>query len=163
MSFYSALMLCATTGVDREKCTATALNALLAELELLDPEASDEFGNMHPRLYDLFYDANAAKENTRLFRPDTIGLETEIGICSLTDQVWESGGYSISISGYGYFFPLELKDYRRLIEKSPLAVLAERVDTQFGGKFKFPFRRRTYLRQRCILERNGWCWFGSET
>ncbi len=47
---------------------------------------------MHPRLYDLFHDANAAQENTRHFRPDTIGFETEIGICSLTDQAWESDG-----------------------------------------------------------------------
>ncbi len=163
MSFYSALRLCANTGVDRKKCTAKALHALLEELDLLDPEASDEFGNMHPRLYDLFDDAIAGKENTRLFRPDTIGLETKIGIYSLRDQGWESDGYSISISGYGYFFPLELKDYRNLIEESSLSTLAERVDALFGGKFKFPFRRRTYLRQRCILERDGWCWFGSET
>ncbi len=127
MSFYSALRLCANTGVDGKKCTAKALHALLEELDLLDPEASDEFGNMHPRLYDLFDDAIAGKENTRLFRPDTIGLETKIGIYSLRDQGWESDGYSISISGYGYFFPLELKDYRNLIEESSLSTLAERV------------------------------------
>lgn len=163
MSFYSALKLCANAGVDRKKCTASALHVLLEELDLLDPGASDAFGNMHPSLYDLFADANAAKENTQHFRPDAIGLETKIGIYSLRDQGWESDGYSISISGYGYFFPLELKDYRNLIEESSLSTLAERVDTQFGGKFKFPFRRRTYLRQRCILERDGWCWFGSET
>ncbi len=142
--------------------TAKALHALLEELDLLDPEASDEFGNMHPRLYDLFDDAIAGKENTRLFRPDTIGLETKIGIYSLRDQGWESDGYSISISGYGYFFPLELKDYRNLIEESSLSTLAERVDALFGGKVQVSISSSN-LSASTMFERDGWCWFGSET
>jgi hypothetical protein len=134
---------------------------LLEDLGLCEPDYSlTDGGNPTKLLADLFADPAARQENDRFFRPSSISFDQTIQL-ALPDDEFECDGWSISVFGYGYFFPWEQADLRRRFARHP-AMLALRAALQhsFGGVFILPPSDiGNSLRKYVIDGEGGWTWF----
>lgn len=157
MGFYSAVQLVANR-VERVP-TAEEVDALIDEAGLRDPIR----GYLSPDLYAVFEDAEARAENNHFFAPDSFGFAESIQVY-WWDGDYTGPGYSITISGNGYFFPWELHDLRdRFLLLPNLARLRQLVNERFGGGFAFPAHTEYPIRERLMSDESGWVWFGSES
>lgn len=162
MSFYSSLCLVANEGFRIP--TDHELRELFKECGLLHPERSDQrFGNLTPELWDYFSALPQRVENEQLFRPDTIsgrvGIEIHDG-----DGDYKGAGYTITISGGGYFWPLTPEDLQTVVNGPKLRRLAVESATRFGGRFVSPrFRGKRTLGKNRIDGSGDWWWFGSQS
>ena len=96
-------------------------------------------------------------------RPDSISFHNEIVI-----QAWDGDflgpGYTVEISGYGYFWPWDVGALRDRVVRSPkLQRLRQAVQERYGGRFVFPATEESMLRERWIDGKSGWLWFASES
>lgn len=157
MSFYSSLQLVANR-VDRVP-SQDEVFALIDRAGLRDPES----GNLARDLSAVFDDAEARAENNRFFAPGDFGFEQQIQVI-WWDGDYQGPGFSVSISGNGYFFPWELSDVRdRFLALPKLVRFRELVNEQFGGRFTFPDRLEYPLHERLLSDHAGWVWFGTES
>jgi hypothetical protein len=157
MSFYSTLSLVANR-VDREP-TEEQVFTLIDEADLRDPHS----GYLARDLYAVFDDPEARVENPRFFAPADFGLWDHIQVI-WWDGVYEGPGFSVTISGNGYFFPWELSDVRdRFLALPKLVRFRQLVNERFGGGFTFPDRLEHPLHERLLSDPNGWVWFGGES
>lgn len=165
MFFYSALVLAANTELRNP--TPERARVLFDQLGLIRPDAPDygvEHGldNLAADITALLEDHAAQNENKNFFAPDSIGLYEKVEVqgqdCGYTGKRW-----SVRIHGNGYLFPWDLGTVRaRIIANAKLERLRIAMREQFGGQFRWPFRRRA-LRERLIDGEDGWVWFMSES
>lgn len=157
MSFYSSLDMVANR-VDRVPTSAEVF-ALLDATGVRDLAT----GHLAPDLAAVFHDEQARAENNRFFRPGELGFAEQIEVI-WWDGSYQGPGYSISISGYGYFFPWELADIRdRFLALPKLVRFREKVNERFGGGFTFPDDLEDPLHERLLSDQSGWVWFGTES
>ncbi|MBX9623111.1 MAG: hypothetical protein K2X82_04785 [Gemmataceae bacterium] len=178
MSFYSSLVLAANDGVRRP--SGEEVTAVLAECGLHGPQYGQwgfedppnpgtemAWGGLADHISDLFSDPAAAAENDRFFTPDTVGYYAGAEGVQVhsPDGDYIGPGWSINISGYGYFFPWEFADLRdRALRTHALARLKATVQERFGGRFVLPpGEDGDLLRSRLIDGVDGWLWFACES
>ena len=162
MSFYSSVCLVANRGVRAP--SNTEAKAFMLECDVIEPGHADSpFGNLSKDLVQYFANHVAHKENDRFFTPDTISMQRGIEIMD-PEGDYEGSGYSISINGYGYFFPLEVVDFKEFLSLPKIVSLQQKAEKQFGGRFKAPLiRGRRVLADTLISSEGEWAWFGSQS
>jgi hypothetical protein len=162
MGAYSALCLVANQGF--RVPTDQELHEFFGECGLLNPERSDHrFGNLTSEFWDYFSKLPQRAENESLFRPDTISGRAGVTIHDY-DGDYAGPGYTISISGAGYFWPLSVQDLQSVVNGAKLSRLALEMGRRFGGSFVTPrFRGRRTLKKNRIEVAGDWCWFGSQS
>lgn len=162
MGFYSALCLVANQGF--RVPTDQELRELFEECDLLNPERSAQrFGNLAVEFWDYFSDLPQRAENESLFRPDTISGRVGVEIHDY-DGDYAGPGYTISISGAGYFWPLSIQDLQAVVSQPKLRRLAVESERRFGGGFVTPrFRGKRTLGRNRIEVAGDWYWFRSQS
>lgn len=162
MSFYSAIRLVANKGF--RSPSTEELRKLFTETGLLNPKRADrEFGNLTPEFWTHFDQLPERAQNDSLFRPETISGRDRIEIHDI-DGGYTGPGYTISISGSGYFWPLVTSDLRQIVNHPKLRLLASEAANRFGGKFVRPRFRGKRIFDRTLIDGSGpWFWFGSQS
>ncbi|HEY1121176.1 MAG TPA: hypothetical protein VGE67_06230 [Haloferula sp.] len=162
MSSYSSICLVANKGFSRP--SAEELRKLFTETCMLDPERADRrFGNLTPEFRQHFGHRPERSQNDAFFRPETISGRDRIEIHDI-DGDYSGAGYTISISGPGYFWPLATNDLWQIVNHPKLRQLAFEVASRFKGEFVPPRFRGKRILNKTLIEGSGpWFWFGSQS
>jgi hypothetical protein len=162
MAFFSYLTLAANR--DYRAPSRDELNALFDAAGVSKPTEYSHGGyNLHADIWAIFDDPTAQQKNDRFFCPDTIAGNPKIKVTDF-DGEYEGPGYSIRISGNGYFFPWSNEDLRQRVLSHPkLVKLAALVQQTFGGHFERP-NDDSELWDRMIIDTStGWAWLRHES
>jgi hypothetical protein len=111
--------------------------------------------NLSDDVVNLFSDADAQRQNSDFFHPDSICFcdEIHISTCRLV-------GCCVRIHGDGYLWPWDVNEVRERVIRTPkLLGLQELISRRLGGTFVFPGWEERKLRERFIEGGTGWAWF----
>ena len=162
MSFFSYLTLAANRDVRIP--SRGELNAVLDAAGVSKPSEFSHGGyNLNGDITAIFNDATARQKNDRFFCPDSIGGIPKINVTNF-DGEYEGPGYSICISGNGYFFPWPNEVLReRVLSHPKLLNLAMLVQQTFGGRFERPNNDTEFWDHVVIDTSTGWAWLRHES
>lgn len=162
MSFYSSLCLVANTGVRRP--APDEISRLFAQTGVVEPSrAQNEFGNLADDLIAFFTSHRAQEQNERFFTPDSLSFRNDIQIMD-TEGEYTGKGWTLSIHGNGYFYPLTPRDMDAFVRLPKIVRLQTELETLLGGRFRPPLLKgRGTLARTAINDQGGWRWFGSQS
>ena len=120
-------------------------------------------GSLSKDLTAYFVGHRAQMENDMFFVPNMISMGPGIEVMD-PDGCYQGSGYSLSIHGSGYFFPLKVEDLCEFLNFPKIRELQHKVEECLGGHFRRPLvKGRRILRNTSIQCDGKWAWFGSQS